>query len=103
MPINETHTQKTMQIPAIYWSYKTASHAAELTAGYYNPSNRDGYSLVFETLKKYSVTAKFVCPGPQMSPNAHEEALADPEGLSWQVMTLCIDDYSFSCFSANVI
>uniref|UniRef100_A0A0D3E6K4 Uncharacterized protein n=1 Tax=Brassica oleracea var. oleracea TaxID=109376 RepID=A0A0D3E6K4_BRAOL len=22
-----------MQIPAIYWSYKTASHAAELTVG----------------------------------------------------------------------
>lgn len=79
-----------MQIPAIYWSYKTASHAAELTAGYYNPSNRDGYSLVFETLKKYSVTVKFVYPGPQMSPNEHEEALADPEGLSWQVMTLVL-------------
>lgn len=92
-----------MQIPAIYWSYKTASHAAELTAGYYNPSNRDGYSLLFETLKKYSVTVKFVCPGPQMSPNEHEEALADPDGLSWQVMTLMIDDYSFSCFSANEI
>lgn len=84
-----------MQIPAIYWSYKTASHAAELTAGYYNPSNRDGYSPVFETLKKYSVTVKFVCPGPQMSSNEHEEALADPEGLSWQVMAVFIDDFAF--------
>ncbi|CAE6218270.1 unnamed protein product [Arabidopsis arenosa] len=84
-------TKIIVKIPAIYWSYKTASHAAELTAGYYNPSNRDGYSLVFETLKKYSVTAKFVCPGPQMSPNAHEEALADPEGLSWQVINAAWD------------
>ncbi|CAD5334015.1 unnamed protein product [Arabidopsis thaliana] len=84
-------TKIIVKIPAIYWSYKTASHAAELTAGYYNPSNRDGYSLVFETLKKYSVTVKFVCPGPQMSPNAHEEALADPEGLSWQVINAAWD------------
>lgn len=81
-----------MQIPAIYWSYKTASHAAELTAGYYNPSNRDGYSPVFGSLKKYSVTVKFVCPGPQMSSNEHEEALADPEGLSWQVIAV---DFAF--------
>ncbi|CAN8246033.1 unnamed protein product [Cochlearia groenlandica] len=79
-------TKIIVKVPSIYWSYKTASHAAELTAGYYNPSNRDGYSLVFETLKKYSVTVKFVCPGPQMSSNDHEEALADPEGLSWQVI-----------------
>ncbi|WZZ73290.1 hypothetical protein YC2023_084660 [Brassica napus] len=37
----------------------TASHAAKLTAGYYNPSNCDGYSLVFKTLKKYSVTVTY--------------------------------------------
>ncbi|KAL0827115.1 hypothetical protein Bca101_050792 [Brassica carinata] len=84
-------TKIIVKIPAIYWSYKTASHAAELTAGYYNPSNRDGYSPVFETLKKYSVTVKFVCPGPQMSSNEHEEALADPEGLSWQVVNVAWD------------
>ncbi|KFK31577.1 hypothetical protein AALP_AA6G130300 [Arabis alpina] len=83
-------TKIIVKIPAIYWSYKTASHAAELTAGYYNPSNRDGYSLIFETLKKYSVTVKFVCPGPHMSPNQHEEA-ADPEGLSWQVINAAWD------------
>nr|XP_043619260.1 beta-amylase 7 isoform X2 [Erigeron canadensis]XP_043619261.1 beta-amylase 7 isoform X2 [Erigeron canadensis] len=33
----------TMKLSGIHWWYKTESHAAELTAGFYNPSNRDGY------------------------------------------------------------
>lgn len=72
-----------LQVPGVYWWYKTASHAAELTAGYYNPSNQDGYSSVFEVLKKHAVTMKFVCAVPSLQDH---EALADPEGLSWQVM-----------------
>lgn len=76
-----------MQIPAVYWWYKTSSHAAELTAGYYNPTNHDGYSPVFEVLKKHSVTMKFICSGLQISGHENDEALADPEGLSWQVIS----------------
>lgn len=77
-----------MQIPAIYWWYKTLSHAAELTAGYYNPANQDGYAQVYEVLKKHSVTLKFVCSQSHVSDLGDNEALADPEGLSWQVMAL---------------
>ena len=76
-----------MQVPAVYWWYKTASHAAELTAGYHNPTNLDGYSLVFEVLRKHAVTVKFVCLGFQVSSQEVDETLADPEGLSWQVTT----------------
>jgi len=75
-----------VQVPAVYWWYRTASHAAELTAGYYNPTNQDGYSPVFEVLKKHSVIMKFVCSGLPVSGFENEEALVDPEGLSWQVM-----------------
>lgn len=75
-----------VQIPAINWWYKTCSHAAELTSGYYNPINQDGYSSVFEILKKHSVIMKFVCCGLPLSYHTNEEGLADPEGLSWQVM-----------------
>lgn len=75
-----------VQVPAIHWWYKTASHAAELTAGFYNPTNQNGYSPVFEVLRKHSVTLKFVCLGLQVSGLENDEALADPEGLSWQVM-----------------
>lgn len=81
--------QIVVKIPAIYWWYRTSSHAAELTAGYYNPTNQDGYSPVFEVLKKHSVTIKFVSSGLQVPET--DDALADPEGLSWQIMNSAWD------------
>ncbi|GMH22825.1 hypothetical protein Nepgr_024668 [Nepenthes gracilis] len=84
-------TQIIVKIPAIYWWYKTASHAAELTAGYYNPTNRDGYTPVFEVLKKHSVTMKFVCSGFHVHCQEYDETLADLKGLSWQVLNAAWD------------
>ncbi|XP_015085910.1 beta-amylase 8 isoform X4 [Solanum pennellii] len=81
--------QIVVKIPSIYWWYRTSSHAAELTAGYYNPTNQDGYSPVFEVLKKHSVTIKFVSSGLQVPET--DDALADPEGLSWQIMNSAWD------------
>ncbi|KAJ6808776.1 putative beta-amylase 8 [Iris pallida] len=80
-------TQLVVKIPAVYWWYKTSSHAAELTAGFYNPTNQDGYSPVFHTLKKHSATMKFFFAGPRSSYSTeNEDTFADPEGLSWQVL-----------------
>ncbi|GJM90107.1 hypothetical protein PR202_ga06356 [Eleusine coracana subsp. coracana] len=73
-----------VKIPSIYWWYKTASHAAELAAGLYNPTNRDGYSPVFGMLKKHSVLLKVACYGPEFTVQDNDEAFADPEGLTWQ-------------------
>ncbi|KAL5793100.1 hypothetical protein ACOSP7_001694 [Xanthoceras sorbifolium] len=84
-------TKLVVKVPAVYWWYKTASHAAELTAGYYNPTNQDGYFPVFEVLKKHSVAMKFVCSGLQVSNLEGNEALADPEGLSWQIFNSAWD------------
>ncbi|OAY70820.1 Beta-amylase 8 [Ananas comosus] len=84
-------TQIVVKIPSIDWWYKTPSHAAELTAGFYNPTNQDGYSPVFDMLKKHYVTMKFVCCIPQASAPENEEALADPEGLTWQVLNAAWD------------
>nr|CAD1820825.1 unnamed protein product [Ananas comosus var. bracteatus] len=84
-------TQIVVKIPSIDWWYKTPSHAAELTAGFYNPTNQDGYSPVFDMLKKHFVTMKFVCCIPQASAPENEEALADPEGLTWQVLNAAWD------------
>jgi beta-amylase len=81
------------QIPAVYWWYKTPSHAAELTAGYHNPTNQDGYSPVFEVLRKHAVTMKFVSIGYNLSSQDANESLVDPEGLSWQVIFLLIGFY----------
>ncbi|KAK4490867.1 hypothetical protein RD792_001582 [Penstemon davidsonii] len=80
--------QMVVKIPAVFWWYKTASHAAELTAGYCNHSNQDGYSLVFEMLKKHSVAMKYVIPGSLNLYQGIDDALSDPEGLSWQVLNL---------------
>ncbi|XP_072971896.1 beta-amylase 8 isoform X2 [Typha angustifolia] len=84
-------TQIVVKIPSIYWWYKTASHAAELTAGYHNPTNQDGYSPVFDMLKKHSATMKLVCFGSQASSQENDEGLADPEGLTWQVINAAWD------------
>ncbi|GMY33628.1 beta-amylase 8 [Fagus crenata] len=84
-------TKIIIKVPAVHWWYKTASHAAELTAGFYNPTNQDGYAPVFEVLRKHSVTLKFVCLRLQVSGLENDEALADPEGLSWQVLNSAWD------------
>lgn len=78
--------QIVVKIPAVYWWYKTTSHAAELTAGYYNPCNQDGYAPLMEVLKKHGVTMKFVISGFQAPYQEIDEALSDPEGLNWQVL-----------------
>lgn len=77
------------QLSGIHWWYKTASHAAELTAGFYNPCNRDGYAPIASMLKKHGAALNFTCVELRTL-DQHEdfpEALADPEGLVWQVVT----------------
>ncbi|KAJ9549694.1 hypothetical protein OSB04_022237 [Centaurea solstitialis] len=101
--------QMVVKIPAVYWWYKSRSHAAELTAGYYNPANQDGYSALFEVLKKYSVVVKFICSEMQISSDGNDEALADPEGLTWQVLNSAWDQglsvsgqNAFPCYDKEV-
>ena len=75
------------QLPGIHWWYKTASHAAELTAGFYNPCNRDGYTAIAAMLHKHGAALNFACAELHFL-EQHEdlqEALADPQGLVWQV------------------
>ncbi|KAI3983870.1 hypothetical protein MKX01_011578 [Papaver californicum] len=79
-------TELIVKIPSVYWWYKTSSHAAELAAGFYNPANHDGYSPLCNILKKHSVTMKYVCPRMLYSGEGNDEAFADPDGLSWQVL-----------------
>ncbi|XP_073301732.1 beta-amylase 8 [Primulina huaijiensis] len=83
--------QIVVKIPAVFWWCKTTSHAAELTAGYYNCANRDGYSRVFDMLKKHAVTMNFVVSGALASCNEIEEASSDHEGLSWQILNSAWD------------
>ncbi|XP_022943051.1 beta-amylase 8-like isoform X2 [Cucurbita moschata] len=98
-------TKFIVKIPAVYWWYKTSSHAAELTAGFYNPSNQDGYSPVLDVLKKHSVIVKLVCSGMPVTGQEVDDALADPESLSWQILNSAWDrglavagENSLSCY-----
>ncbi|KAJ8623891.1 hypothetical protein MRB53_032421 [Persea americana] len=81
------------KVSGIHWWYKTASHAAELAAGFYNPCNRDGYASIAAMLKKHEAALNFTCVELRTL-DQHEgfpEALADPEGLVWQVLNAAWD------------
>ncbi|XP_019190295.1 PREDICTED: beta-amylase 7-like [Ipomoea nil] len=81
------------KLSGIHWWYKTVSHAAELTAGYYNSNTRDGYAAILAQLKKHEATLKFTCS--EMSTlNQHEEAIGDegdPKSLAWQMLITARD------------
>ncbi|KAG6666843.1 hypothetical protein CIPAW_01G060800 [Carya illinoinensis] len=82
-----------VKLSGIHWWYKTASHAAELTAGFYNPSNCDGYAPIATMLEKHEAALNFTCVELRTL-DQHEdfpEALADPEGLVWQVLNAAWD------------
>lgn len=86
-------TQIAAKISGIHWWYKTASHAAELAAGFYNPSNHDGYTPIAQMFKKHDAAFNFTCV--ELRTLVHEEgfpeAMADPEGLVWQVLNAAWD------------
>lgn len=78
-----------VQLSGIYWWYKTASHATELTAGYYNPCNRDGYAAIMAMLKRNEVNLNiaYVDLNTLNQNEGFPETFADPERLVWQVST----------------
>lgn len=41
-----------IKVAGIHWWYKSRSHAAEMTAGYYNYLGRDGYLPIAKMLRK---------------------------------------------------
>lgn len=81
------------KVSGIHWWYKTASHAAELAAGFYNPANRDGYAAIAQMLAKHDAAFNFTCVELRTLAQAkgYPEALADPEGLVWQVLNAAWD------------
>ncbi|XP_026379712.1 beta-amylase 2, chloroplastic-like isoform X2 [Papaver somniferum] len=86
-------TSIAVKLSGVHWWYKTASHAAELTAGFYNSCNRDGYSAIAAMLKKHEAALNFTCVELRTLDQAEDfpEALADPEGLVWQVLNAAWD------------
>ncbi|KAI5083026.1 hypothetical protein GOP47_0002769 [Adiantum capillus-veneris] len=81
-------TPTSAKISGIHWWYKTASHAAELAAGFNNSCHRDGYAAIARMFKKHNTTFNFTCVELRTMEQAKQfpEAMADPEGLVWQVL-----------------
>eukprot|EP00892_Ulva_mutabilis_P011278 jgi/Ulvmu1/8522/UM044_0056.1 len=50
-----------IKLAGVHWCYRTPSHAAELTAGYYNIAGRDGYAPFFRMLRQHDASVSFTC------------------------------------------
>lgn len=75
-----------VKLAGVHWWFKSRSHAAELTAGYYNTRQRDGYRPILKVLGKHDAEVSFTCV--EMRDCEHpEDARCSPEGLLQQMIT----------------
>jgi beta-amylase len=71
-------------VAGVHWWYHTPSHAAELTAGYYNTSTRNGYIELLEVCSAYGADAVLTCV--EMTDAQHPpDAACGPQALLNQV------------------
>ncbi|TVU38707.1 hypothetical protein EJB05_12091 [Eragrostis curvula] len=78
--------QGSIEISGIHWWYRVPNHAAELTAGYYNLDNRDGYRTIAHMLTRHRACMNFTCA--EMRDNEQSsEAKSAPEELVQQVLS----------------
>ncbi|XP_058086026.1 beta-amylase 3, chloroplastic-like [Magnolia sinica] len=58
---HSTGSKLSIKVAGIHWHYRTRSHAAELTAGYYNTRYRDGYMPISRLLARRGAILNFTC------------------------------------------
>jgi beta-amylase len=71
------------KVSGIHWWYDSSSHAAELTAGYYNTNGNDAYRQIAQVFSKYGVSFDFTALEMTNSPNGCGSA---PETLVKQTI-----------------
>ncbi|KAG1677028.1 hypothetical protein FOA52_001197 [Chlamydomonas sp. UWO 241] len=76
-----------VRVPGSHWWYNTASHAPELTSGYYNTAERDGYLPVFRALARHRVGVHLTLAEAR-SRDEPAEMFCDPERLLSQQVTV---------------
>ncbi|XP_047165544.1 beta-amylase 3, chloroplastic-like [Vigna umbellata] len=81
---NSRGVKLSAKVAGIHWHYKSRSHAAELTAGYYNTRFHDGYLPIAEMLAKHGAVFNFTCM-EMRDKEQPEHASSSPEGLVHQV------------------
>ncbi|KAA8524567.1 hypothetical protein F0562_010990 [Nyssa sinensis] len=74
------------KISGIHWWYTDDSHAAELTAGYYNLGDRDGYRPIARMLDRHYAILCFTCLEMRNS-EKRSDAKCAPEELVKQVLS----------------
>eukprot|EP01018_Ginkgo_biloba_P023598 Gb_28167 [translate_table: standard] len=73
------------KVAGIHWHYGTKSHSAELTAGYYNTSMKDGYLPIARMFGRHGVTLRCTCFEMLDSEQQPFNANCSPEGLLRQL------------------
>lgn len=74
-----------IKLAGVHWWFKSRAHAAELTAGYYNTRDRNGYEPVMRILKRYHASLSFTCV--EMRDCEHPpEGRCSPQALLQQVI-----------------
>ncbi|BDA47842.1 beta-amylase 1, chloroplastic [Coccomyxa sp. Obi] len=74
-----------VKLAGVHWWFKSRAHAAELTAGYYNTRERDGYADLMAVLKRNNTRLSFTCV--EMRDCEHPpEGRCSPQGLLQQVI-----------------
>ncbi|XP_072951326.1 beta-amylase-like isoform X2 [Typha angustifolia] len=79
-------TKLAAKVSGIHWWYRVPNHAAELTAGYYNLNDRDGYKTIARALSRHDAILNFTCVEMRNSEQS-EEAKSAPEELVQQVLS----------------
>ncbi|KAE8075763.1 hypothetical protein FH972_014451 [Carpinus fangiana] len=74
------------KVSGIHWWYKADNHAAELTAGYYNLKDRDGYRPIARMLSRHHAMLNFTCLEMRDSEQS-ADAKSGPQELVQQVLS----------------
>ncbi|XVF01814.1 hypothetical protein REPUB_Repub04eG0121800 [Reevesia pubescens] len=74
------------KVAGIHWWYKSDSHAAELTSGYYNLKDRDGYRPIARMLSRHYAMLNFTCLEMRDS-EQRADAKCGPQELVQQVLS----------------
>ncbi|OLP82700.1 Beta-amylase 3, chloroplastic [Symbiodinium microadriaticum] len=82
---DRAHTDKNLA-SGVHWMYKRPSHAAELTAGYYNANNNQPYSRLARLFKSFDVYFDFTCM-EMTDASQPTDAFSGPQELVFQVIT----------------
>ncbi len=87
------HLFFTAQVPGIHWWYRTESHAAEATAGFFTADSCCGYKSIARMFATHNTTFNFTC-AEMRTADQPKEALCDPEALVLQVLFMSFENAS---------